>query len=404
MFDTEPRHKRWGLFPYLFGALTGVSVGLAIVAGIVFSRGTGDDSRRPEVQGTAGRPDGYQAGYSSASVESSRRNAIVVATEKAAPAVVNVTIVRTETYRTTPWFWDDWFSRNWPVRKRKVSGYGSGFVIRPDGYILTNEHVINRAENIWVTLPNGEDMPAQVVGKAANYDIALLKVDAEDLPYAQLGNSDDLLVGEWVIAIGSPFGHLLADPHPTVTVGVVSAFHRDVKAEASGQRILQDLIQTDAAINPGNSGGPLVNSDGDVIGINTAIFSRSGGSEGIGFATPINRAEWVVKEILAYGRVRQIYMGMRGVDITPEIAAGLDLDGSGGVLVQVIYEDGPAYKAGIRAGDQLVSINGIRLRDIDHANEIVYPARVGDKLEIEFARKGARERVTLILEERPEDI
>jgi serine protease Do len=212
------------------------------------------------------------------------------------------------------------------------------------------------------------------------------------------------MVGEWVIAIGSPFGHLLADPHPTVTVGVVSAFHRDVKAEVSDEQILKDLIQTDAAINPGNSGGPLVNSAGDVVGINTAIFSRSGGSEGIGFAIPVNRAKWVVDEILAYGRVRPVYMGMTGMDITPAVAAAMDLDDAGGVLVHRIYEDGPAYKAGVRAGDLLISIDGIALRDIAHVNHVVFPARVNDRLEVVIERKGERKTVTLVLEERPEDI
>jgi len=277
-------------------------------------------------------------------------------------------------------------------------------IIRPDGYVVTNEHVVNSAEEIWITLPDGTDMMAELVGQAANYDLALLKVTAENLPYVGMGDSDDLMVGEWIIAIGSPFGHLLADTHPTVTVGVVSAFHRDVKPEASNQRILKDLIQTDAAINPGNSGGPLVNSDGEVIGINAAIFSRGGGSEGIGFAIPINRVKWVVDEILTYGRVRPVYMGMTGIDITPELAAGLNLTNTQGVLVRDIYEDGPAYRAGIRAGDLLISIRNIDLRDIEHANQVVFPARVGDKLDIVIDRKGKQKKVTLVLEERPDDI
>jgi len=403
MYDLESRNKRFGIAPYLFGALTGVVVGLAVVAGIVFFRGSNDTTGGG---GTGGA--GYgQVGHSGGEEETignSRRNAIVRATEVVAPAVVNVTVVRTETYRTRPLFWDDWFNRNWPVRKRKVGGYGSGCIIRPDGYIITNEHVIRKAENIWVTLPDGVDLQARLVGSAPRYDLALIKVDADDLPYANLGNSDGLMVGEWVIAIGSPFGHLLADPHPTVTVGVVSAFHRDVKAEASHDQILKDMIQTDAAINPGNSGGPLVDSNGDVIGINTAIFSRSGGSEGIGFAIPVNRVRWIVEEIMTFGRVRDVYMGMTGMDITPAVAAAMDLDKVGGVLVQRIHEDGPAYKAGIRAGDLLISINGITLQNIDHVNRVVFPARVNDEMEVVIERKGKRETITLVLEERPDDI
>jgi serine protease Do len=185
---------------------------------------------------------------------------------------------------------------------------------------------------------------------------------------------------------------------------VVSAFHRDVKAEVSGEQILKDLIQTDAAINAGNSGGPLVNSAGDVIGINAAIFTRSGGSEGIGFAIPAARARWVVDEIRKYGRVRPAYMGLTGMDITPSVAAAMDLESVQGVLVRRIYEDGPAYKAGIRAGDLMISINGIELRDIEHVNHVVFPARVNDKLEIVIERKGNRDAITLVLEERPDDI
>lgn len=390
--------------PYVFGGLTGVSIALVIVAVVVLSRGSNEAAAgRPAAQPAADAGTGTVVAAShSTPIETGRRNAIVVATEKVAPAVVNVTVVRTETYRS--WFWDDWFSRNWPVRRRKVGSYGSGVIIRPDGYVVTNEHVVSGAEEIWVTLPDGNDMAAQLVGSAPNYDLALLKVGASDLPYAELGDSDGLMVGEWVIAIGSPFGHLLADTHPTVTVGVVSAFHRDVKAEASNQRILKDLIQTDAAINPGNSGGPLVNSEGQVIGINAAIFSRSGGSEGIGFAIPINRVKWVVDEIQTYGRVRPVYMGMTGSDITPELAAGLNLSVSRGVLIREIYEDGPAYRAGIRAGDMLISINGIEVRDIEHVNQIVFPARVGDKLDVVVDRKGKRIKLKLVLEERPEDI
>lgn len=400
MYELEPRKRRHGAAPYLFGALTGVALGLVIVAGVVMSRGRGDEPQQSQPATVPVRP----ASADAESIDAGRRNAIVRATERVAPAVVNVTVVRTETYRTRPFFWDDWFNRNWPVRKRKVGGYGSGLIIEPDGYIITNEHVVRGAENIWVTLPDGENMQATLLGSAANYDLALLKVEADDLPHATLGDSDALMVGEWAIAIGSPFGHLLADPHPTVTVGVVSAFHRDVKAEVSGEQILKDLIQTDAAINPGNSGGPLVNSAGEVVGINAAIFTRSGGSEGIGFAIPSNRARWVVDEIRKYGRVRKVYMGLTGRNISPAVAAAMDLESARGVLVQGIYEDGPAYKAGIRAGDLMISINGIELQDIDHVNHVVFPARVNDKLQVVIERKGQRMTVTLVLEERPEDI
>jgi len=399
MYELEPQRRGFGVAPYIFGALTGVAVGLAVVVGVVISRGSGNEVDQRPALTVVDQP----VKFGDESIDTGRRNAIVRATERVAPAVVNITVVRTETYRSRPFFFDEWFNRNWPVRRRKVGGYGSGLIITSDGYIVTNEHVVRGAENIWVTMPDGEDMKALPIGATQDFDLALLKVEKDGLPHAPLGDSDGLMVGEWVIAIGSPFGHLLADPHPTVTVGVVSAFHREVKAEVTGEQILKDLIQTDAAINPGNSGGPLVNSDGDVIGINAAIFTRSGGSEGIGFAIPASRVAWVVDEIIKYGSIRPVYMGLTGMDITPAVAAAMDLESARGVLVQRIHDDGPAYKAGIRAGDLIISINGIEVRDRVHVNHVVFPARVNDSHNIVIERKGERKTVTLVLDERPDD-
>lgn len=372
-------------------------MGLLIVAGFLLYQNSQSSPAGGLAQST-------QVAASTANpIGEGRSNAIVKATQLVAPAVVNITATRTVV--RVPTFWEDLFFNNYRGgRKRSVGSYGSGFIIRGDGYVLTNEHVIRDAERIMITLSTGETLSATVIGDAPGYDLALLKVDAEGLPHAELGDSDDLLVGEWLIAIGSPFGHLLEDPHPTVTVGVVSAFHRDVKAEVSGGNILMDMIQTDAAINPGNSGGPLINSRGEVIGINTFIFSQSGGSVGIGFAIPINRARWILEELREYGRVRVVYMGMNGTDVSPELAAGLDLKERQGVIVNEIRENGPAQRAGIHPGDMLVSINGIMLRDIEHANRVVYGAKVGDELEIEIKRKDDVKKVTLVLEERPNDI
>jgi serine protease Do len=400
MLDID--RKKSGALPYVFGALTGIAVGLLLILGVTTMR----ESRAGNSSGSRPAQNLMPANYGG-SIDESRQNAIVVATRQVAPTVVNITTTRTERYRVRPFFdsfWDDMFGRNRPVRERQVWGYGSGFIVQADGYILTNEHVIHNADQIVVTLPNGDTLPAKLVGSAQNYDLAMLKVEAKDLPYARLGNSDDLLVGEWVIAIGSPFGHLLEDAHPTVTVGVVSAYHRDVKQADSGERILKDMIQTDAAINPGNSGGPLVNSRGEVVGVNTAIFSQSGGSVGIGFAIPINRAIWVREELLAHGRVRPVYMGMQGTNITPELAVALNLRRRQGVLVRAIYEDGPASEAGIRPGDVIISINGTPVQSIMHVDRIAFGARVGDTLEIEIERKGERKKVKLTLQERPDNI
>ncbi|MFH1756346.1 MAG: trypsin-like peptidase domain-containing protein, partial [Candidatus Latescibacterota bacterium] len=316
--------KRIRLMPYIFGGLLGISLGLAILSGVLFLR----TSRGQESSYTA--PTTYAAAAPSRpvlSIENSRRNAIVVATETVAPAVVTVTTTYTERLRYRSFFFEDWFKKYYSLpQTRTQSTLGSGVIIDGKGYILTNEHVISKAEEIKVTLSNGEMLDGALVASAPEYDLALLKVEADHLPFAQLGDSDSLLVGEWVIAIGSPFGTLMNDPQPTVTVGVVSALHRDVNGDQTGQRIFKDMIQTDASINPGNSGGPLINSRGEVIGINTFIFSSGGGSIGMGFAIPVNRGKWVLEEMVNYGRVRSIWVGISAVSVTPEIAVGLNLD------------------------------------------------------------------------------
>src|SRR6185503_20605629 len=173
-------------------------------------------------------------------------------------------------------------------------------IVDRSGIVLTNEHVVRNAEDIQVTLPDGRQMPGKLLGASAIYDLAVVRIQGDRLPAATMGNSDDLLVGEWAIAIGNPFGYLLNDPQPSVSVGVISATHRDVKSSATETGVYKDMIQTDASINPGNSGGPLINGDGEVIGINTFIFTQSGGSIGLGFAIPINMARRVMDEVSRY--------------------------------------------------------------------------------------------------------
>jgi serine protease Do len=387
--------------PIIFGGLLGISLGMAIIAGALFLR-----SSRGQVS-----PDPIATTYAAAStrpvtpIEDSRRNAIVVATESVAPAVVTVTTTYTEKLRYRSFFFEDWFKRYYSLpQTRSRSTLGSGVIINRDGYILTNEHVISKAEEIHVMLSNGETLNGKLVASAPEYDLALLKVEADDLPFAPLGDSDSLLVGEWVIAIGSPFGTLLNDPQPTVTVGVVSALHRDVNGDQTGQRIFKDMIQTDAAINPGNSGGPLINSRGEVIGINTFIFSSSGGSIGMGFAIPVNRGKWVLEEMETYGRVRSIWVGISAVTITPEVAIGMNLSARRGVLIENVEEDSPASKAGLRTGDLIQAVNEIPIASVSEANRIIFGSKVGDRLDIIVNRKGDQKRFTLELEERPNDI
>lgn len=237
-------------------------------------------------------------------IVSSRRNAIVQAVERAAPSVVGVTTTTIDKYRVRarhPFF--DLVPLD-VIKEEATPHVGSGFVIR-DGYILTNHHVVEGAAEISITLPDGRRFEVTNIRDQVlvdrQTDLAIIKVNAHDLPIADLGDSDDVIIGEWSIAIGNPFGLRMEDPRPTVTVGVVSAVKRDFRPDESG-RVYTGMIQTDASINPGNSGGPLVNSDGQVIGLNTFIFSSSGGSLGIGFAIPINRAAEVANRLIAEGR------------------------------------------------------------------------------------------------------
>jgi S1-C subfamily serine protease len=233
-------------------------------------------------------------------IAESRRTAIVVAAENVGPAVVSVNVVSTQVVRERSPFDDPFFRGFFPPRERlrQVQNLGSGFIVSADGYVITNQHVVSGATDIVVTLMDGRQLDAELIAGDEATDLAFLRVDGEDLPVATLGDSDDLLIGEWVIAIGNPYGYLLADQHPSVTVGVVSALGRDVQPEVRGTgrqpQIWSNMIQTDAAINPGNSGGPLVNAQGEVIGVNAFIFSGgTGGSIGLGFAIPIVEVERV---------------------------------------------------------------------------------------------------------------
>lgn len=385
--------RRAGFLPYLYGGITGISLGLLIVGALWIMRGP---EGTPRVA-VAGDPP-----YRAASVSESRRNALVRATEQVAPAVVSIDA--TYTRQTRPvydWFW----RRYYPSRKRTFSDQGSGVIIDSSGYIFTNYHVIQRGERIAVTTFNGERYEAELVYAAPAYDLALLKIPGENFHAAPLGDSDDLLVGEWAIAIGSPFGRYLVDNQPTVTVGVISANHRDIKQEQDSEQVFNDMIQTDAAINPGNSGGPLVNSEGELIGINTVIFSGGTGANiGMGFAIPVNRAVHVFREVKEHGRLRDVWLGMTATDISPDLAVGLDLPTDSGVLVRTIEEGAPAEKAGLKPGDQLLAINGVRVQNRDHANRIIFGSRVGDVLEITVNRRDEIKTFSVKLEERPTDI
>jgi len=331
-------------------------------------------------------------------IADSRRNAIVHAIEAAAPAVVTISAVDIRTERVYDPLMEDFYRnfglfRSRPlVRRRAVEAVGSGFFIDEAGHILTNFHVIQGADYGTVTLPDGREIEFDFVGGDARTDLAVLRAKGQDFPYVRFADSDKLLVGEWVIAIGNPFGLMMRDAKPSVSVGVISAVHRRVRREVGGgERLYQGMIQTDAAINPGNSGGPLVNAAGQVVGVNTMIFSSSGGHQGLGFAIPINRARRVAQEIIEYGRRRDPWLGFHGEAVsalTEYSLRRMAVQVEAGVIVTEILRNTPAYEAGLRLGDVIIEMNN---EPVEHPADIDYltwDLFVGDDVILKADRQG----------------
>jgi serine protease Do len=254
---------------------------------------------------------------------------------------------------------------------------------------MTNHHVVGSADEIRVKLGDGRSFPARLVGSDPRTDIAVIKVDGRSLPAAELGDSDRLDVGDWVLAIGNPFGL-----EETVTAGIVSAKERMI-----GAGPYDDFIQTDASINPGNSGGPLVDADGRVVGVNTAIFSRTGGSIGIGFAIPINLAKKIGAELRAKRRIARGWFGVAMQDVTPELAKALGLKEAQGALVADIYRGGPAWKGGVRRGDVVVGFEGKPIRTARELTRLAADAPIGSTVDVEVIRGAERRRLKVVIEE-----
>jgi len=338
--------------------------------------------------------------------------------EKASPAVVSITAERTVTqqYYTIPdWpfgdgfspFDDDFFDRFFrrrirprrsPKRQQKSvqTAQASGFIISPDGYILTNNHLVGEADKVLVKIGGRAEMEAKVVGTDAATDVAVVKIDSNDLPYLRLADSDKLQVGEWVIAIGNPFGL-----SHTVTAGIVSAKGRSGLALEGIS--YQDFIQTDAAINPGNSGGPLINLDGKVVGINTAIVGP-GGNIGIGLAIPINMAKSVQQQLIDTGKVVRGYLGIYMTELTAELAKGLGLaEDTKGVAVSQVIEDSPAEEAGIKHNDVIVEFEGGPVESDNEFRNRVAMLKPGTKVKLVVLRDGKRKTFTIKLTERPSE-
>ena len=312
------------------------------------------------------------------------------------PAVVNISTTKVFRHRglggapmspSDPFrdfFGDDFFDRFFgqiPQKEFKSQSLGSGFVIDKNGFILTNNHVVENAEEIVVKFSDGREFKAEIIGRDSKTDVALIKIeDHNELPVVDLGNSDSLDVGEWVIAIGNPFG-----VGQTVTAGIVSAKGRDI-----GAGPYDDFIQTDASINPGNSGGPLFNVRGEVVGINTAIFSPSGGNVGIGFATPINMVKRLLPQLKKEGAVTRGWLGVMIQTITKDLAETLKLPSEEGALVADVVENSPADKAGIKRGDVVIRFDGEKIGKMKELSSVVASTPVGKKVELEVLRGGEK--------------
>ncbi len=328
-----------------------------------------------------------------------RETPVVLAVRKASPAVVNigveiVTRVGSPFQRFSPFF--DEFFRDFfgdlPETERRQRSLGSGVVIRADGLVLTNEHVVQNASRILVTRASGEEYEAQLVGADSRTDLAVLRVEApESLPFLAMGTSEDLMIGETVIAIGNPFGL-----SHTVTTGVVSALNRTIRG--ANDRVYTDFIQTDASINPGNSGGPLLNIAGDLVGVNSAIYQRA---EGIGFAIPIDKAKRIVDNLIAYGKVHRAWLGIHVQDMTPELARHFGVPQKGGVLVTRVFEESPGQEAGLERGDVVVALGSGTVRDRDDFFERLAGYTAGSKLVLRVLRDGKEVSVGAVAREIP---
>lgn len=312
-----------------------------------------------------------------------RENAVVKTVKKVSPAVVNISSEYEVRERSNPFFdfgldpffdsfFKDFFEPNYQ-RRYKRNSIGSGVIIDGDrGYILTNEHVLARSAKITVVLKDEREFEAEIVGAAPDFDLAVLQIDSkEPLPAIQMGNSSSLMIGETVIAIGNPFGF-----SNTVTTGVISALNRSIQAE---NRIYRDFIQTDASINPGNSGGPLLNINGELIGINTAIYSKA---QGIGFAIPINKAKRVIEDLIKYGEVHIPWLGLFVQDLDPKLARYFKIPQRQGVLISDVTPSGPTQEAGLRSGDVITSMGGKRVTSKEAYHAIVRDFSTGDVIQV----------------------
>lgn len=344
-------------------------------------------------------------------------NSFVRVAKEVGPAVVSISTEHTETFggprRSFRFFGDDDFEGYFdqffrdffgeiPEREYKQKGLGSGFIIDEEGFILTNQHVVQDADKITVTLPDGRKLDAELKGSDMRSDLAVIKIKAHDLPVLELGDSDQIEIGQWAIAVGNPFGFAVGSAEPTVTAGIISALNRSLP-QMYQRRDYNDLIQTDAAINPGNSGGPLVNLKGKVIGINVAIFSPTGGNIGIGFAIPINNAKGILARLIAGKKVLYGWLGISIQDLDEELAGYFDISDQQGALVVKVLEDSPAEDAGFKEGDVIIKFSGKPIKDVRALLREVGKKDVGRRVAVEIIRDKKVLTLKVKVGERPED-
>ena len=356
---------------------------LFLFLGLGFSIGPGSNvaSAQRSVPPPAPQPAGARA---------ERRTPIVEAVERIGPAVVNISAEKLVQQRRSSL--DSFFGFDARPRGYKTESLGSGVILDASGVVVTNDHVISGASRIWVTTADGREFEAKLEGADADNDLAVLTVDAKNLKAVRIGTTADLMIGETVIAIGNPFG--LSN---SVTTGIVSAVHRTVKGESG--RNYSDFLQTDAAINPGNSGGALVNVLGELIGINTAIV---GGANSIGFAIPIDRARRVVDELLHYGEVKSVWLGIRGTSVS--LGAARPGPRGQGLRVRSVYPNSPAARAGLEPGDVVVAIDGRPVEGRDDFDTALASAGTGRALVVAFRREGQERTARLTTERTPDDL
>jgi len=380
-----------------------VAVVTALLTVVIYSSIT--DNKNPERGVTVSRrslqndTNGLYFANLPADFEAEKFN-FTFAAENTVHAVVHVKTKFTRDAQYSNPFYEFFFGDRYQRPQREVEGMGSGVIISADGYIVTNNHVVEEADNIAVTLNDQRTLEAKIVGTDPATDLALLKIDAEDLPHLKFGNSHDIKLGEWVLAVGNPF-----DIGTTVTAGIVSAKGRNIgilrqRGQQGNQLAIESFIQTDAAVNKGNSGGALVNIEGELIGINSAIASPTGSYSGYSFAIPATIAKKVVEDLIKYGEVQRAMLNVQISDVNDQVAAEFDLETYEGALVRAVGRDGAADKAGIQPGDVIVKVDNKNIKDVADLQTTINSYRPGDEVTVTVKREGKEKQFEVTLRNR----